>query len=136
MFFVTLFAPILVIFVFNIIIFALVARVLFKHMRRKKSVRSTVRLMISIVSLAMMLGLTWLFGALTVRESSTAFQYLFIIFNGFQGFYLFVFICIIGKDSRELWTAFICCKERRSKSVLYLYWCYSVIQKCIHPIVE
>ena len=77
--------------------------------------------MISIVSLVMMLGLTWLFGALTVRESSIVFQYLFIIFNGFQGFFIFVFVCIGGKDARELLIALICCrKTSKYKSVLYL----------------
>ena len=60
--------------------------------------------MISIVGLMVTFGLTWLFGALTVREASTVFQYLFVIFNGFQGFVFFVVICLIGKDGREFWT--------------------------------
>ena len=118
-FFATLFTPILVVFVFNIIIFALAVRVLLIHSKKKLSKRSIVKLMISIMNIVVLFGLTWLFGALTVRESSTAFQYLFIIFNGFQGFFIFVYTCIVGKDGREFWTAFIRCRKT-SKSVLYL----------------
>ena len=69
--------------------------------------------MISIVGLMVIFGLTWLFGALTVREASTAFQYLFVIFNGFQGFFFFVVICLAGKDGREFWTYVITNSLRR-----------------------
>ena len=69
--------------------------------------------MISIVGLMVIFGLTWLFGALTVREASTAFQYLFVIFNGFQGFFFFVVICLIGKDGREFWSYVITNSLRR-----------------------
>ena len=72
--------------------------------------------MINIVGLMVVFGLTWLFGALTVREVSTVFQYLFVIFNGFQGFFFFVVVCLIGKDGRKFWTHVITCSLcRKSK---------------------
>ena len=114
-FFVTFLAPIFLAIIFNIVIFILVARVLVVHAKKKKmSTTSTIKTMISIVGIMVMFGLTWLFGALTVREASTAFQYLFVIFNGFQGFFFFVFICLLGKDGREFWIDVItCCRIKR-----------------------
>ena len=53
-------------------------------------------------------GLSWLFGALTVREASVAFQFLFAIFNSFQGFFIFLFFCVLGSEARELWIQLIC----------------------------
>ena len=69
--------------------------------------------MVSIVGLMVIFGLTWVFGALTVREVSTVFQYLFVIFNGFQGFLFFVVICLVGKDGREFWSYVITNSLRR-----------------------
>ena len=114
-FFVTFLAPIFLAIIFNIVIFILVARVLVVHAKKKKmSTTSTIKTMISIVGIMVMFGLTWLFGALTVREASTVFQYLFVIFNGFQGFFFFVFICLLGKDGREFWIDVItCCRIKR-----------------------
>ena len=113
-FFVTLFGPIFVVFAFNFVIFILGVRVLVTQSRKKKiSVKSAIKTMISIVGLMVIFGLTWLFGALTVREASTAFQYLFVIFNGFQGFFFFVVICLIGKDGREFWSYVITNSLRR-----------------------
>ena len=40
-------------------------------------------------------GLTWLFWAMTVREASIVFQYLFVISNALQGFFFFVFIIYV-----------------------------------------
>ena len=114
-FFVTFLAPIFALILFNIVIFILSVRVLVTHtMKKKKSAKATIKTMISIVGIMVMFGLTWLFGALTVREASTAFQYLFVIFNGFQGFFFFIFNCLISKDGREFWTFVItsCCGLR------------------------
>lgn len=67
------------------------------------SIKSTVKTMVGIMGLMVLFGLTWLFGALTVREASIVFQYLFVISNAFQGFFFFVFICILGKEGRKFW---------------------------------
>ena len=57
-------------------------------------------------------GLMWVFGALTVREASTAFQILFAIFNSLQGFFIFLFFCVFGKEGRELWHQVLCCGKK------------------------
>ena len=68
----------------------------------------TVRLLISIIGVMTLFGLSWLFGALTVSEASVAFQFLFAIFNSFQGFFIFLFFCVLGSEARELWIQLIC----------------------------
>ena len=80
------------------------------HTNRK----TVVRLMISTMGVMALFGLTWVFGALTVHEASTAFQFLFAIFNSLQGFFIFLFFCVFGKEGRELWLQMLCCGRKAS----------------------
>ena len=102
------------------IVFILVSRVLIKHNKRnidrakeerktKKVVTATVKTLISIISIMIMFGLSWLFGALSVSGAALVFQWLFVIFNTSQGFLLFIFFCIIGQDAREEWKKLLTC---------------------------
>ena len=108
--------PILAILLFNSVIFALVIRVLILHSLKKqhgkkmdkKNAENVKRLLISIFGIMFLFGLTWVFGALTISDASTAFQFLFAIFNSLQGFFIFVFFCVLGKEARELWLQFLC----------------------------
>ena len=68
--------------------------------------------MISIMGVMALFGLMWVFGALTIREASTTFQFLFAIFNSMQGFFIFLFFCVLGKDGRELWLQVLCCGRK------------------------
>lgn len=95
---------------FNIVMFILGVRVLIKSTRQKaiqgnnrKNVRNTAKLVAGICGLMTLFGLSWIFGVLTINTASKAFQYLFVIFNAFQGFYFFIFICLLGKDGRNFW---------------------------------
>ena len=57
-------------------------------------------------------GLTWLFGALTItRIASFIFSTLFAIFSSLQGFFIFVFLCILSKDALRTYKHIICCKS-------------------------
>ena len=57
-------------------------------------------------------GLTWLFGAFTVSGASIVFQTLFVIFNSLQGFFIFLFFCVFGREGRELWLKVLCCGKK------------------------
>ncbi|XP_070540818.1 uncharacterized protein [Ptychodera flava] len=46
------------------------------------------------------LGLSWMFGLLAVNEDLIAFQYLFAIFNSLQGFFIFLFQCVLNGEVR------------------------------------
>ena len=77
-------------------------------MARKKETMSTkkaVHLIISISGIMVMLGISWLSAALTitVREVNLAGQVIFVISTSFQGFYLFLFLCILNQEARESW---------------------------------
>ena len=65
-------------------------------------------------------GLQWVFGAFTIAEASTVFQWFFVIFSTLQGFFLFVFFCILGQDAREEWLNLflVCLRKKRQRSVI------------------
>ena len=57
-------------------------------------------------------GLTWLFGALTItRTASFIFSTLFAVFTSLQGFFIFLFLCILSKDALRTYKRLICCKS-------------------------
>lgn len=113
-----LLAPVLAIVAFNIVIFVIVLTVLVKHSKKKikraqaaadgSSREATVRLLISIFSIMNMYGLTWVFGIFTFTNGSPVFRFLFAIFNSLQGFFIFLFFCVLGKEARDSWTKLLC----------------------------
>ena len=95
---------------FNTVVFVLVIRILLIHSCRKlkdvemeKRIPGAFKTLVSIASIMSMFGLQWFFGALTIAEASLAFQWLFVIFSTLQGFFLFLFFCVMGQDAREEW---------------------------------
>ena len=108
--------PIFAILLFNTIIFVIVISVLTKQIRKKYATKDhanqkiAVRLMISTMGVMALFGLTWVFGALTVHNASTAFQFLFAIFNSLQGFFIFLFFCVFGKEAKTFWLQVLCCR--------------------------
>ena len=111
--------PIFAILLFNIVVFVVVISVLVKHARKqivssdKSKQQTVIRVMITTMGLMALFGLTWIFAAFTVREASIAFQFLFAIFNSLQGFFIFLFFCVFGKEGRELWLKVLCCGRKK-----------------------
>ena len=65
-----------------------------------------------------MYGLSWIFGALVVssdQSGSFALQLVFALLNTFQGFLIFLFFCVLGKDTREAWKEFLCRRKLKTK---------------------
>ena len=59
-------------------------------------------------------GLTWVFGGLTVQGSrDSPFEFLFVIFNSLQGFFIFLFFVVLAKETRELWLQTCGCKKQK-----------------------
>ncbi|XP_069071455.1 adhesion G-protein coupled receptor D1 isoform X2 [Pleurodeles waltl] len=46
------------------------------------------------------LGSSWVFGVLAVNERTIVFQYMFAIFNSLQGFFIFLFHCLLNSEVR------------------------------------
>ena len=103
-------APLLAIMVFNVVVFVCVIVVLIKHVKQKAflkmqtvSSKEAIRVVFSISGVMFLYGLTWLFAILTFSVSGLreTFQILFTIFNSFQGFFIFIFLCVMSSDVRE-----------------------------------
>ena len=73
--------------------------------------------MISISGVMFLFGLTWLFAALTVSVTGLRhiFQILFVVFNSFQGFFIFLFFCIYNKEAIDSWREFFTKGTNKSK---------------------
>ena len=117
-------APLFVVLLFNTVVFIMVTAVLIKHTRKKLSkdskrkkevTQGTVKAIISVFSVMVMFGLSWLFGALSIDDGAIFFQWPFVILNTLQGFFLFIFFCVIGKDAREEWLNLLSCYRRKKK---------------------
>uniref|UniRef100_A0A8C1WJV8 Adhesion G protein-coupled receptor D1 n=1 Tax=Cyprinus carpio TaxID=7962 RepID=A0A8C1WJV8_CYPCA len=46
------------------------------------------------------LGISWIFGVLAVNDHSLLFQYMFAVFNSLQGFFIFLFHCLLNSEVR------------------------------------
>ncbi|XP_073497379.1 adhesion G-protein coupled receptor G4 [Phyllobates terribilis] len=67
----------------------------------------------STLSLGILLGLTWGFFFFAWGPVRVAFLYLFVIFNTLQGFFIFVFHCLIKENVRRHWRMHLCCGRCR-----------------------
>ncbi|XP_077346553.1 adhesion G-protein coupled receptor G4 [Lithobates pipiens] len=63
----------------------------------------------STLSLVFLLGITWGFAFFAWDPVRIAFMYLFAIFNTLQGFFIFVFHCLIKENVRKHWRMYLCC---------------------------
>ncbi len=111
--------------------FVIIAQVLIKHSKKKlasiknekekvqkKRATGILKTLISIVSVMIMFGLSWVFGAFSISEAAQIFQWFFVIFNTTQGFMLFVFFCVIGSDARDEWKNLLTCDKYKKKKSL------------------
>ena len=110
MFFGAFLGPIRAILLFNLVMMIVVVTVLVRHMRNtmgrmkeQTKQKTALRLLISITGIMSLFGLTWIFGALSISGASLPFQILFVVLNGFQGFFIFLFLCVFSTDARKLW---------------------------------
>ena len=113
--------PILAILIFNFVVLVMVIRVIITHSKSKDtSARHTAKqLLISVFGITFLFGMSWVFGAFTISDASPVFKYLFAMFTSSQGFFIFIFICVIGKEGRELWINLLCCGHKLPSIPLY-----------------
>ena len=82
--------------------------------------KTVLRLIISISGVMFLFGLTWLFAAFTFTIAGNnvlriIFQALFTIFASFQGFFIFLFFCVLSKEARESWREIFSCGRYKSE---------------------
>ena len=108
----------------NAVIFISVIVVVIRHTkdtieRNQKgfNTATAIRLLINFIGIMFVFGLTWLFGALTItiQPINDIFQVLFVIFNSLQGFFIFLFFCVLSKEARESWKELLSCGRYKSE---------------------
>ena len=111
-FFLTFLLPVLLVILCNCIVFVVVIVILVKHTkgtltRKNESVKTKtiLRFLTSVMGVMFLFGISWLFAALTVTVQGIRLpaQVIFAIFNSLQGFFIFVFFCVLSREARESW---------------------------------
>ncbi|KAI5094699.1 adhesion G-protein coupled receptor D1, partial [Silurus meridionalis] len=97
-------APALFVILVNIGILIAVTRIIsrisaenYKVQGDANSVKLTAK---AVAVLLPILGISWIFGVLAVNDQSFLFQYMFAVFNSLQGFFIFLFHCLLNSEVR------------------------------------
>ncbi|XP_071944568.1 adhesion G protein-coupled receptor L2-like [Antedon mediterranea] len=111
--------PASIIILFSMVILVMMVRIIYQragtnlrmgrsetedHRQLRKSVKGA-------VFLVPILGVTWIFGPLSVNGESLFMQYLFVILNSFQGVFIFIVYCLLDNEVQTHW------KNRRKGQV-------------------
>uniref|UniRef100_A0A3Q0RRR5 Adhesion G protein-coupled receptor G4b n=1 Tax=Amphilophus citrinellus TaxID=61819 RepID=A0A3Q0RRR5_AMPCI len=78
----------------------------------------------SVASLTVLLGLTWLFGFFSFGPARAVLAYPFTVLNSLQGFFVFLFHCLMKEKVRKQWRIHLCCGRLRLSE--YSDWSRSV----------
>ncbi|XP_034545192.1 adhesion G-protein coupled receptor G4 isoform X2 [Notolabrus celidotus] len=114
--YVTVVAFFLLILLCNISVF-IVVLIQIKQMRVNNSSannRTSLQNLRAVASLTVLLGLTWGMGFFSVGPGRVAMLYLFCIFNTLQGFFIFLFHCLMKENVRKQWRDLCCGHLRRN----------------------
>ncbi|XP_015237430.1 PREDICTED: adhesion G-protein coupled receptor G4 [Cyprinodon variegatus] len=123
---VTVVGFILLIFLGNITVFIMVV-IQIKKMRANNpsaNSRTAVQDFRVLVGLTVLLGLTWSVGFLSFGPGRGVVLCLFAILNSFQGFFVFLFHCLMKENVRKQWRIYLCCG--RFRVIESLEWTHSV----------
>ncbi|KAI9514626.1 hypothetical protein NQZ68_031513 [Dissostichus eleginoides] len=125
-FYVTVVAFVLLILFCNVSVFVVVL-IQIRHMRTNKrstSSPNSLQDLRAVASLTVLLGLTWSMGFFSFGPGKVAMMYLFSIFNTLQGFFVFLFHCLMKENVRKQWKIHLCCGRFRLSD--YSDWSHSV----------
>ncbi|XP_049619726.1 adhesion G-protein coupled receptor D1 isoform X3 [Syngnathus scovelli] len=97
-------APALCVIVVNVGILISVTRIISRISGENYKVHgdaNAVKLTVKAVAVLLpILGISWIFGVLAVNTHSLPFLYIFAIFNSLQGFFVFLFHCLLNSEVR------------------------------------
>lgn len=122
MFFAALLGPIGAVLCLSLVIFLVAICTIIaystKHYRDTKKAskrRGACRSIFSNLGVMFLFGLTWVFGAFTIRGGPDYFKYLFVGFNSLQGLFVFIFFVVLAKETQSLWLQTCGCKQRKKR---------------------
>ncbi|XP_052334704.1 adhesion G-protein coupled receptor D1-like isoform X2 [Oncorhynchus keta] len=97
-------APALFVIVVNIVILISVTRIISRISSENYKVHgdaNAVKLTAKAVAVLLpILGISWIFGVLAINNHALMFQYMFAVFNSLQGFFIFLFHCLLNSEVR------------------------------------
>ena len=129
MFFGAVLSPILLIILFNTVVSCVVTVISVRHARNRQKARKmslkaqkklsippgeSCKLVFSLLGVNVLLGLTWILSLLTLVgtgdsvEAAFVVRFLFVFFNSFQGFFIFLFFVALTADARTPWLQRLC----------------------------
>ena len=115
-FYVAVLLPTAAILLVNVVVLILVMHGLTKGRSKLKVTKTRTKEFFGQARIAfacsLVLGLTWLFAVLAVGELTDTFQWLFCIFNSFQGFFIFIFYTARNNDAKTGWKRILGMKSR------------------------
>ncbi|XP_063046858.1 adhesion G-protein coupled receptor G4 [Engraulis encrasicolus] len=114
-FYVSVMAFILLVLLCNIAVFGVVL-VQIRKMQANKASSNSSGLMHDlrvVASLTFLLGLTWILPFFGWGPLHTPFMYLFSILNSLQGFFIFIFHCLMKENVQKQWRLHLCCGSLR-----------------------
>ncbi|XP_056911388.1 adhesion G-protein coupled receptor G4 isoform X2 [Takifugu flavidus] len=115
MFYVSVVAYAVLVFLFNIAIFVVVL-IQIRHMKVNSpagSRQGLIHNLKGVASLTLLLGLTWSVGFFTWGPARIFMLYLFSGLNSLQGFFIFIFHCLMKESVRKQWRINLCCGRFR-----------------------
>lgn len=91
----------------------------YKETKKASRRRGACRSIFSNLGVMFFFGVTWVFGAFTIRGFGLDFfKYLFVGFNSLQGFFVFFFFVVFAKQTSDLWLQSCGCKQRKKRKTL------------------
>ncbi|XP_064607201.1 adhesion G-protein coupled receptor G2-like isoform X2 [Liolophura sinensis] len=101
----TYIGPVCVALTCNLVVFIILLRVLLKPrfdntLGKRTVTGAQVR---GVMSVLVLLGISWIFGAVAIGEAKLVLQYLFVITTSLQGFCIFIFRCLRNFEARAAW---------------------------------
>ncbi len=121
-FYYSLLLPIAIVLLINIIVFALVLHAItcrrpdmstFSSQAKSQS-KENIRMVQQVLCIAVLLGITWIFGFLSIGNAAPVFNALFSIFNTFQGLAVFLLFCVRRREVRDAWRRSFCCSHKQT----------------------
>lgn len=109
-FYVALLTPACIILFVNTVVFGMVTKVILKpkFKNRHQCTQNVTSIQVrGCFTVMVLLGVTWLFGPLAINEMKLIFNYFFCILNSLQGFFIFVFRCLLNPEAKMAWIQLI-----------------------------
>ena len=91
-----------------------------KRSQENLKYKDVIRRVLSLGGVMFLFGLTWLFASLTINIDGNQvlriiFQALFVVSASFQGFFIFLFICVLKKEARNSWKKVFSCGKLKQR---------------------